>query len=73
MAILNSFVNDIFERIATEASSTLLHLVIWNWSNHIVRIGCVLQKINHLFTGDPDRCPPDPSWWTLKARYLWGH
>jgi histone H2B len=28
MAILNSFVNDIFERIATEASSTLLHLVI---------------------------------------------
>lgn len=24
MAILNSFVNDIFERIATEASSTLL-------------------------------------------------
>jgi histone H2B len=28
MAILNSFVNDIFERIATEASSALLHLVI---------------------------------------------
>jgi hypothetical protein len=28
MAILNSFVNDIFERIATEASSTLFHLVI---------------------------------------------
>ena len=28
MAILNSFVNDIFERIATEASSALFHLVI---------------------------------------------
>lgn len=28
MAILNSFVNDIFERIATEASSALLHLVV---------------------------------------------
>jgi histone H2B len=28
MAILNSFVNDIFERIATEASSSLLDLVI---------------------------------------------
>jgi histone H2B len=27
MAILNSFVNDIFERIATEASSMLVHFV----------------------------------------------
>jgi hypothetical protein len=62
MAILNSFVNDIFERIATEASSALLHLVIRHWSNRIVRIGCVLQKINHLVTGDPDRCSFDPSW-----------
>ena len=29
MAILNSFVNDIFERIATEASSTLFFLTLW--------------------------------------------
>ena len=31
MAILNSFVNDIFERIATEASSeSCMHLIITN-------------------------------------------
>lgn len=62
MAILNSFVNDIFERIATEASSALPHFVMSHWSNHIVRTCCVLQKVNHLFTGDPDRCSFDPSW-----------
>jgi hypothetical protein len=44
MAILNSFVNDIFERIATEASSVLPLLFL----NRIVskagvcRIGCLL-------------------------------
>ena len=31
MAILNSFVNDIFERIATEASSTFLCVAILLW------------------------------------------
>ena len=33
MAILNSFVNDIFERIATEASSKSLHVVGFRSSN----------------------------------------
>ena len=34
MAILNSFVNDIFERIATEASSTCL---LWCWTFRMLR------------------------------------
>ena len=65
MVILNSFVNVIFEWIAPEASSVLPHVVIWCWSNQCVRIGCVLQKIDHLLTGDPDCCSSDPSRWTF--------
>ena len=72
MAILNSFVNDIFERIATEASSMLLLF----FSNCMVseqsdcRIGRLLQKINHLVKGNPDRCPSDSSWRTFEARHF---
>ena len=39
MGIMNSFVNDIFERIATEAS----------------RLGPLQQEINHQLPRDPDR------------------
>ncbi|KAG8699521.1 histone H2B [Ceratobasidium sp. 395] len=45
MAILNSFVNDIFERIATEASKTEHHIFI--------RTRLVLEEIHHLFPRDP--------------------
>lgn len=82
MAILNSFVNDIFERIATEASSkfhplkTILnqessthHLLFFNNNRTCI----LLQEINHLITRDPNLSPSHPTRWTRQARYFWGH
>lgn len=62
MAILNSFVNDIFERIATEASSKS-HFEVndYMFLHEIRRTLAVLQKVDHLFKGDSDRCQTDPS------------
>jgi histone H2B len=44
MAILNSFVNDIFERIATEASSELSVLVVDAWSNSCPELAAYSKK-----------------------------
>jgi hypothetical protein len=70
MAILNSFVNDIFERIATEASSASLLTCDLTTSNKWDRVGCVLQKVYHLFKGNPDCCSSDPPWRIVEARHL---
>ena len=37
------------------------------------RIGCLLQKVYHLVTGDPDCCSSDSPWWTFEARHFWGY
>lgn len=44
MAILNSFVNDIFERIATEASSVLFHLLIWFCLTEVSELAAYSKK-----------------------------
>jgi len=66
MAILNSFVNDIFERIATEASSTSSSLIysetVHAYDVHPLRTRVILEKVNHLITRNPDRCPSHPPW-----------
>ena len=63
MAILNSFVNDIFERIATEASSEYgyrTHTVSYRRVAHRARV--LLEEVDHLLAGDSDSCPPYPPW-----------
>ena len=47
MGIMNSFVNDIFERIAGEAFPP----------------GSLQQEIHHHLSGDPDRCSSPFAWW----------
>jgi len=74
MAILNSFVNDIFERIATEASSASDPL----WPFLLIlklhfRARCLLQEVHHLITRNPDRRPPHPPWRARQACYLGRH
>jgi len=50
MAILNSFVNDIFERVATEASS-MFHRASWYLVLLIeIRIGCILKEVDNFVT-----------------------
>ena len=50
MAILNSFVNDIFERIATEASSTCFYagLDVRLWLTSPCRARVILEEVDHL-------------------------
>ena len=51
MAILNSFVNDIFERIATEASSAFIRLNSYPFYLMCLRYGrarCILQEIYYI-------------------------
>lgn len=65
MAILNSFVNDIFERIATEASSMCCLLTLIN-ARRIdslgLRTGCVFEEIYDLFARNSDICATHPPW-----------
>ena len=71
MAILNSFVNDIFERIATEASSqSCFHPDCGTELIQPNRTCFVLQKIDHCITRDPNGSAPNSPWGTCKARYL---
>lgn len=66
MAILNSFVNDIFERIATEASSKcrLFSICCLKETNVIVhsRTRCLLEKVDDLVTRNSNISPLDPAW-----------
>jgi hypothetical protein len=63
MAILNSFVNDIFERIATEASSMCSDSIVVDPSLNLrFRTRCLLQKIDDIFSGDSDICTTYPAW-----------
>ena len=54
MAIINSFVNDIFERIATEASSASLPLSIDHASKLMIfflsRTRIVLEEVDYFFS-----------------------
>ena len=61
MAILNSFVNDIFERIATEASSKRAFICYPSLLMSL-RTRCLLEEVDYLFPRDPDSCASDPSW-----------
>lgn len=80
MAILNSFVQDIFERIATEASSASPSSRCFHhgsdatflFSLHSCRARIILQEIYYLFARDPDRCSFDPARRALQARHLGG-
>ena len=59
MAILNSFVNDIFERIATEASSEFLFFIplvtiLLTHFFFLCRARCLLKEIHHLLPGNPN-------------------
>lgn len=70
MAILNSFVNDIFERIATEASSmSLLSDLLFEFYV-VYRTRRIFQEIHHLLARNPNISPTHPSWWTLQACHL---
>lgn len=65
MAILNSFVNDIFERIATEASSASLFLTVLLTTRLLtaqpLRTCVVLEKVDYLITRNSDGCSSHPS------------
>ena len=61
MAILNSFVNDIFERIATEASSEyFVILACGRLAHRSFRARVVLEEVDHLFARDSDCRSPHP-------------
>lgn len=80
MAILNSFVNDIFERIASEASSTCPSYLSSNPPVFLTRLPCLLQSSRRTArrapslharsrplsaSSSPVNCPSTPS---LRAR-----
>jgi histone H2B len=62
MAILNSFVNDIFERIASEASSAY-HIPPSDLTSpaFLCRTCIILQEVDHLFARDSDKRTAHPS------------
>ena len=63
MAILNSFVNDIFERVATEASSASSFCLDWHMGLILLtRTRLILEEIYHCITGDPNGSAPNPPW-----------
>nr|GAT46838.1 predicted protein [Mycena chlorophos] len=64
MAILNSFVNDIFERIATEASKL---------AQYSKKARAILQEVHHLLARNPDLRPPHLTRRVGQARNLRGH
>jgi histone H2B len=76
MSILNSFVNDIFERVATEASklaaynkkSTISSREIQTSYVFLSSLPIPLAPANPL-----KQSSSDPAWWTRQARRLWGH
>ena len=55
--IMNSFLNNIFERIAGEAS----------------RLGALQQAFDYHIQGDPDRCALAATWGAGQARRVRGH
>ena len=72
MAILNSFVNDIFDRIATEASSMLLPSNLLNINiNTIIRARFLQQEIHNFISWDTDECQTDFTGRAFQARYIW--
>ena len=72
MTILKSFVNDIFERIATEASSAHLDGQWWILVANLLscRADIVPKEVDHLVTQDPNLGPLNPAWRAVKARDL---
>ena len=75
MAILNSFVNDIFERIATEASSKFIqprvsYLIL---IAAIIRACRLLQKIDNLLSRNSNIRSSHSTRRTCQARYLRGY
>lgn len=65
MAILNSFVNDIFERIATEASSAFFPgYVEVSFVNRFAcyRASFLQQEVDYLIAGNPNQCSSYSSW-----------
>ena len=74
MAILNSFVNDIFERIAGEASSAYFEADVSRAVAHVpCRTRVVLEKVDHLVARDSNECAVDLARRTLQARHLGGN
>jgi hypothetical protein len=75
MAILNSFVNDIFERIATEASSTVIlpHLSVLLTYFVPCRARSILEEIYDLFSRNSDQRASHPPRRTRQTCHLRGH
>jgi hypothetical protein len=70
MAILNSFVNDIFERIATEASSMFPSFVVYRILIVYLRACGLLQEVDDLIARDTNICSPYPPRRAGKARHF---
>ena len=75
MAILNSFVNDIFERIATEASSKFLSLSNLLWilksvCSFLIRTRCILQEVNDIVARNSDLRATYPAWRACQTCYF---
>ena len=73
MSIMNSFVNDLFERIAAEASK----LAHYNKRYKLCVIGtdsfATFPQVNHHLSWDPD-CSSSPATWRAgKTRSVWGY
>ena len=76
MAILNSFVNDIFERIATEASSKFLSLSWFGFVksdrfffSHLRTCG-ILQEVDDLLTRNSNLSTTYPAWRARQTCYF---
>ncbi len=73
MAILNSFVNDIFERVATEASSTFTCLTTLSWLTLHPELAAYSKKSTISSREIQDVGAADPAWWTGQARHFRGN
>jgi hypothetical protein len=73
MSILNSFVNDIFERVATEASKLAAYNKKSTISSREIQTSYVLPAAQSLHPLTSLQSPPDPARRTCQARRLRGH
>ena len=73
MSIMNSFVNDLFERIAAEASKLAHYNKRWIIAYSLVCSNPAFSQVHDHLPRDPDRRAPDAAWGARQARRVRGH
>ena len=72
MSIMNSFVNDLFERIAAEASKLAHYNKRWIIACSLSCSNPAFSQVHDHLPGDPDRRAPDAARGACQARRVWG-